>query len=84
MVAIKLETKVGRGKASPITATINSWTGYADTKRCFSKSSLKFFDFSRIYRQLGDLELKVNFTDHLSFPILLTDSRFLLPLLFYH
>lgn len=53
MVAIKLETKVGRGKASPITATINSWTGYADTKRCFSERGQELLEILR-YREYID------------------------------
>ena len=72
MVTIKLETK--------FTIRINFWIGYTDMRIDVSpriaKSSLKFLDILRIYiDKLRDLELKVNFTYHLSFPILLTDSR---------
>lgn len=53
MVAIKLETKVGRGKASPITATINSWTGYADTKRCFSERGQELLEILRFFTNIS-------------------------------
>lgn len=72
MVAIKLETY------HQVLVVFGSDTQIGEAiSPNMAKSSLKFLDISRIYiDKLGrDLELKVNFTYHLSFPILLTDSR---------
>lgn len=71
MVAIKLETY------HQVLVVFGSDTQIGEAiSPNMAKSSLKFLDILRIYiDKLRDLELKVNFTYHLSFPILLTDSR---------
>lgn len=71
MVAIKLETY------HQVLVVFGSDTQIGEAiSPNMAKSSLKFLDILRIYiDKLRDLELKVNFTYHLSFPILLIDSR---------
>ena len=68
MVAIKLETY------HQVLVVFGSDTQIGEAiSPNMAKSSLKFLDILRIYiDKLRDLELKVNFTYHLSFPILLS------------
>lgn len=100
MVAIKLETKVGRGKASPITATINFWT--CTDRRCFLKHGQEFPEILGYQEYINKLEaeiwnwrwiLRIICRFQFSWPILQSQGSFLLlfllplkmsPLYIYH
>lgn len=74
MVAIKLETK--------LTTRINFWIIHRYENGCFSQNGQEFPEILGYIDKLRDLELKVNFTYHLSFPILLSWIIFFLFIFF--